>query len=129
MKFGYTILYVPDVAAALEFYEKAFGMTRAFLHESGSFGQLATGDTALAFCADSLLESDFPFEYRKNAVSEKPAGFEVCLLTDDVPAAFQKATAAGATAMMEPVQKPWGQTVAYVRDLNGVLVEIATPMG
>jgi hypothetical protein len=25
--------------------------------------------------------------------------------------------------------KPWGQTVAYLRDINGVLVELATPMG
>lgn len=24
---------------------------------------------------------------------------------------------------------PWGQTVAYVRDLDGVLVEIASEMG
>jgi hypothetical protein len=26
----------------------------------------------------------------------------------------------------EPVTKPWGQTLAYVRDLNGVLVELAS---
>jgi lactoylglutathione lyase len=24
---------------------------------------------------------------------------------------------------------PWGQTVAYVRDNNGFLVELCTPMG
>ena len=24
---------------------------------------------------------------------------------------------------------PWGQMMAYVRDLDGVLVEIASPMG
>jgi len=25
--------------------------------------------------------------------------------------------------------KPWGQTVSYLRDLNGCLVEIASPVG
>ncbi|MCA1731280.1 MAG: VOC family protein, partial [Actinobacteria bacterium] len=31
---------------------------------------------------------------------------------------------AGATGVAEPKIKPWEQTVAYVRDPNGVLVEI-----
>ncbi len=39
----YTILYVENVAAALDFYEKAFGLERLFLHESGDYGELATG--------------------------------------------------------------------------------------
>jgi hypothetical protein len=28
-----------------------------------------------------------------------------------------------------PTVKPWGQTVSYVRDLDGFLVEICSPMG
>ena len=48
MKFGYTILYVPDVAASLTFFEKAFGFACRFLHESGAYGELETGATALA---------------------------------------------------------------------------------
>jgi hypothetical protein len=31
--------------------------------------------------------------------------------------------------VVEPVSKPWGQTVAYVRDLDGFLVELCTAMG
>jgi uncharacterized glyoxalase superfamily protein PhnB len=40
-----------------------------------------------------------------------------------------RAVAAGAALVTPPAQKPWGQTVAHVRDLNGVLIEICTPMG
>ncbi len=40
-------------------------------------------------------------------------------------AAFEAAVNAGATKIAGPKVKPWGQTVAYVRDLDGVLVEIA----
>lgn len=35
MKFAHTILYVPDVVRAIEFYERAFGFQRRFVHESG----------------------------------------------------------------------------------------------
>ena len=35
IKFGYTITYVADVKAALDFFKCAFGITRRFLHESG----------------------------------------------------------------------------------------------
>jgi len=53
----------------------------------------------------------------------------VAFACDDVAAAFEHAVAAGATAVAEPTQKPWGQTVAYVRDGDGVIVELCTPVG
>ncbi len=40
MTFAYTILYVPDVVRAIEFYERAFGFQRGFVHESGEYGEL-----------------------------------------------------------------------------------------
>jgi catechol 2,3-dioxygenase-like lactoylglutathione lyase family enzyme len=55
MQFGYTILYVEDVRQTLAFYEQAFGLKIAFLHESGDFGQLDTGATALAFSSRRLM--------------------------------------------------------------------------
>ena len=48
MQLAYTILYVENVAASLAFYSAAFGLERKFLHESGDFGELATGTTTLA---------------------------------------------------------------------------------
>ena len=47
MQLGYTILYVPNVPATLKFYEAAFGLTTRFLHESGNYGELETGSTAV----------------------------------------------------------------------------------
>ncbi len=43
-------------------------------------------------------------------------------------AAFEAAVNAGATKIAGPKVKLWGQTVAYVRDPDGVLVEIAGEM-
>ena len=36
MRFGYAIIYVPDVEKAVDFYERAFGIHRAFVHEAGN---------------------------------------------------------------------------------------------
>ena len=38
VRFGYTILYVPDVRSTIAFYEAAFGLTPRFLHESNLYG-------------------------------------------------------------------------------------------
>ena len=51
---------------------------------------------------------------------------EGSFVTDDVASAYKKALAAGAAKVTPPKEKPWGQTVAYVRDLNGFLVELCT---
>lgn len=125
MKLRYTILYVPDVPAALEFYEKAFGLERDFLHESGTYGQLRTGETRLAFSAHSLMES-----LGKRPGRPDPAApvFEIAFETDDVAAALARAEAAGAGVMQAPRTEDWGQTTAYVTDLNGYLVEICSPV-
>jgi hypothetical protein len=37
MKFGYTIFYVKSVVETVEFYERAFGLQRKFIHESEQY--------------------------------------------------------------------------------------------
>lgn len=129
MQLGYVIVYVGDVAQALNFYESAFGMTRALLHESGQFGQLNTGTTALAFTSHELGATAVPERYTPLDPASPPVGMEITLLTEEVDAAYERAVAAGATPMSEPHDEPWGQRVAYVRDPFGTLVGIATPVG
>jgi lactoylglutathione lyase len=128
MRFGYTIVYVSDVAASLDFFERAFGLSRRFLHESGGYGELETGATALAFAQHEVARSNLGRDYLAAGASSSPLGIEVGLVTDDVPAACDRAVKAGAEVLSEPVQKPWGQTVAYVRCPDGTLVELCTPM-
>ena len=126
MQFGYTILYVPDVPATLRFYEAAFGLKTRFLHEGGDYGELETGSTALAFSAHSLMQ-----QLGKNpqSASAQAPSFEIALCTPDVAQALDRAVAAGAK-LMRPVEvMPWGQTIAYVADINGFLVELCTPVG
>jgi lactoylglutathione lyase len=127
VRFGYTILYVGDVTASLDFYERALGQRRRFLHESGQYAELDTGDTALALAAHQLAAANVPGVYGPSEQrSERPA-FEVCFVTRNVQAAFDRAVEEGAESVSPPQTKPWGQDVAYVRDPDGNLVEIASP--
>ena len=126
MRFGYTILYVRDVGASLDLYERAFAQERRFVHESGDYAELDTGATTLALASHSLARSNLPDVFG-GVEGEAPPAFEVCFVTEDVPGAFERAVREGAEPVTEPQTKPWGQDVAYVRDADGNLIELASP--
>lgn len=129
MKFGYTIIYVADVRATLAFFEQAFGLETKFLHESGDYGELQTGETTLSFASHALAQLSLPNQYEAIDQMPKPASFEIGLTTQEVPKAVEKAIQAGASLLMEPTEKPWGQVVAYVKTPGNLLVELCTPLG
>lgn len=127
MKFGYTLLYVKDVPRSVAFYEDAFGIGRRFVHEAGMYAEMDTGGTTLAFVANGLAKSNLPCGFQENDPSRPPGGFEIAFITHEVQAAYDRALAAGAAAISPPAAKPWGQIVAFVRDKDGITVELCTP--
>jgi len=126
MQFAYTILYVDNVARSLAFYRDAFGLAVRFAHPAGDYGELDTGGTTLALSSRQLMAQLGKNPQRPRA--DAPCS-EIAFSTDDVPAAIERALAAGAQAVQAAEQMPWGQTVGYVADPDGFLVEICTPMG
>ena len=124
MQLRYIILYVPDVGAAMDFYARAFGLELRFLHDGGDYGEMATGETRLAFSSIALMQS-----LGKQVAHEAPKrpSFELAFATDDVPAALERALSAGAALVQGATDMPWGQTISYVRAPEGTLVEICTP--
>lgn len=128
MRFGYTIVYVPDVPASLKFFNDAFGLPTRFLHESNTYGELETGATALAFAASEMGDAFFPNGHISAHESSRPIGIAVALITEDVVSAHARALSAGARELAKPDAKPWGQTVSYVWCPDGTLVELCTPI-
>jgi lactoylglutathione lyase len=129
MKFGYTIVYVADVQTSINFFCQAFGFSCRFVDESGTYGELETGETTMAFAAHSLGADNFPAGYVKADQSSTPLGVEVGFVTPDVACAHDRAITAGAQELSPPTQKPWGQVVSYVRCPDGTLVELCSPIG
>lgn len=121
---GWVLLYVDDVAISTRFYTEALGLRVRFADDSGSYTELDTGPTALALCARSLASASAGLDLDH---SGGPTG-NVTLVVDDVPGAWQRALAGGAEAVLAPTRKPWGQTSSYVRDADGHLIEIASPV-
>ena len=131
VQLGYTIFTVADVEATLNFFTEAFGLDRKFITLESDYGELATGETTLAFVADELAHSnlDEAGGYTELDGDEPPVAASITLVTDDVAEVAVRAVELGAVNYVAPTEKPWGQTVAYVRDpLNGILIEIATPV-
>ena len=128
MKYAYTILYVKDVAKTIEFYEKAFGFNRKFLTPEKDYGELISGETTISFASFELGNSNLKSGFEKISNSKKPFGVELAFTTENIEKDFKNAIACGATEFEPLTEKPWGQKVGYLRDNNGFLIEICSPM-
>jgi lactoylglutathione lyase len=128
--FGYTILWVKDVDRAADFYEKAFQFPVKRRQDMGAFKwlEMNTGATTLAFAGEAEIKMMFPDGYAGNDAAKSPVAAQVSFVTADVQTAFDNAVAAGAVSIKSPAKMPWGQTWAQLRDPNGILISIASPL-
>lgn len=126
MKLDGVMIWVQDVPATVAFYQRAFGLSVQMVAEHGRFAMMDTGATVLQFASeDAAVETGV--SVRPNRPDEPAAASQLAFVAEDVHAAYAAAVAAGAVAEVEPVLKPWGQTLGYLRDLNGCLVELSSP--
>ena len=125
---GWVIVYVDDPVAVSAFYADTFGLHPEFSSPDGSYAQLSTGQTKLAFASYDLGAQNFPGGVRRPGADEPPANVEITLVSEHVDDAYGTALAAGCQALAAPEDKPHGQRVAFVRDPFGTLVELGTPL-
>jgi uncharacterized glyoxalase superfamily protein PhnB len=128
MKYAYTIFYVDDVAKTISFYENAFGFQKKFITPEGDYAELISGETTIAFASTILGNSNFKKGFEKATLDKKPYGVEMAFTTETIEADFEKALASGAIEYEPITEKPWGQKVGYLRDINGFLIEVCTPI-
>jgi len=128
MKYGYTIIYVENVEETIVFYEQAFGFQRKFVTPENDYGELISGETTIAFAAIGLGHTNFKNGFTKTDGTKKPFGVEIAFVTDTIESDFKRALDMGASEFEPLRQKPWGQKVGYLRDNNGFLIEICTPI-
>lgn len=128
MKLGYMLFYVSDVEQTLEFYESAFGIERKFCQVDGDkgYGELATGATTLGFISYAQAKSTGMIFLEPQTTGPAQA-VEIGFITNDVAQAYKLAIERGAIAVAPPEEKPWGQTVSYVRDIKKMKRGKASP--
>ena len=126
---GYTIFYVDDVAATVDFFTAAFDLPKRFVTPDNDYGEVDTGQTVLGFASTDLASSNLESAGGFAPIDPKrPAAMSITLVTDDVGGVLHRAIEAGAQPYVDPIDKPWGQTVAYALGPSNILVEIATPV-
>jgi lactoylglutathione lyase len=124
-RLGYVILWVEDLERALRFYTETIGFAQKARH--GDYVELETGTTTLALVARSFVRDGLHLELFPAGRESSEIG--IVVPRQEVPPAFARAVAAGANSVQPPHEQPWGQIVSYVRDPDGHLVEICSPVG
>lgn len=120
------MFFVEDVPTTLRFYEQAFGAACDHVHDDGSYAELRIGSLTIGVVEADFAERHFPGDFRRQQPSDLPAAFEIYIEVDDLDKAIARATGAGATQLGEPMERPWGQRNSFVRDPNGVVIELAS---
>ena len=130
MDLSHAVVYVDDadVPAVVEFYERAYGLTRRFYDPTYQYAELNTGPATVAIAGHAAGALMMPGAYETPPSGSGVANTELAFITDDVPGAFNRAIAAGAVAITAPYTVPWGQTVAYVRSVEGTIIGFCTPL-
>lgn len=132
MKLRFVIIYVEDVKDILHFYKDAFGLEIKLEYEDNGvllYGEMKTEGATLGFASHEMGQMNLNGKYQKTSIKQEPFGQEIVFVSDDVTGSYSKAIRAGAVSISKPIEKPWGQIVAYVRAKEGTLIEICSPMG
>jgi lactoylglutathione lyase len=121
---------VPDVQASVEFYGRAFGLILYYMHPSGGYAELDSGAAVLAFLSEAFIDKvdllgGVPIAL--NRPDAPAASAHVALWSSDIEGDWRRAIDAGAVIVKELEAKPWGQISGYVRDQDGIIVELCTP--
>jgi len=122
MKFTYTGIRVRDLRRAIEFYTKTMGMKevrRGRMRAGGIFVQLKSKDS------QQVLELNY-YPPENKFYEEYVEGSELDHLAfwcKDVKRSYEKVLAGGATSSIEPWDED-GYTLAFVKDLDGIWIEL-----
>jgi lactoylglutathione lyase len=112
----FPIISTRDLDRALGFYRHLLGATVSY--------EFPGPDGKPAYVGLELGGAHLGIGRDPDAPSESSARFSLWAYADDCDAAVERLRAAGVEIVEEPVDQPWGERVARVRDPDGNLVLI-----
>lgn len=117
----YVILVVEDLDRALAFWRDLMGLPLA--HRAAGYAQFETGATRIALITREGMSD--ALGHQASHPGRNTISFEIGFKVDDVDRAWRELVDGGAEAAVAPVDRPWGQRTAYVRDPDGHWIELA----
>ncbi|MGI8614810.1 MAG: VOC family protein [Nocardioidaceae bacterium] len=103
-------IQVDDVSAAVALLRDAYGWT--VTSDDPNFGELTTGELRIMLSREALV----PWGSADGVILHD--------YVDDVPAAVEKAVAAGAELLLGPLTTDWGTRAAYLRGPGNLVVDL-----
>lgn len=118
------MLSAEDFAASRRFYGDLLGGVEAyrFPEDEPVFVSLTFGESEIGI--GGLGGNPIHGQPQRPATGHR---IELCLYVDDVDATVAAARAADVPIVVEPVDQPWGERIAYISDPDGNLVMLCTP--
>jgi PhnB protein len=111
-------LTVPDAAAAIDFYRTALGARELYRNQDPETGRVYHCELMVAGARLTLHDEIAEFGLlAPSTIGGTPVGLNVYV--DDVDAAFERAIAAGGTALSEPADYFWGMRSGALLDPFG----------
>jgi PhnB protein len=108
---------VKNAAEAIDFYKTAFGAVERYRLVDPGSGKI--GHSELTINGALLMVSDEYPEYNKTPETLGGVSAKFLIMCDDVDAAFDRAIAAGAVAVLPPTNQFYGHRDGRVRDPFG----------
>ncbi|MGG2065379.1 MULTISPECIES: VOC family protein [unclassified Bacillus (in: firmicutes)] len=124
LQMKYIILYAQQYEECIRFYRDILQLP--IKGEHGTYVEFDTGSTILAINSRNDVQELTGLSIPKT-LSESST-FEIGFVVDDVTETIHNFKKQGVTVLVEPVTKPWGQTVSYVSDPDGNYIEICSSL-
>ncbi len=112
-------LLVEDLSKSREFYETKLGL-RVNSEDIG-FVDYKLGESPLALFEKKFADAMFQKKFMRPS-----GGVVIALQVDDVGKACERLKEKGVAIFEGPKQTSWGQTVAYLHDPDGHIIEITS---
>lgn len=119
-----TILYVPDLARAVAFYDSAFGFPKSTVAPEYVEYQLNGGACLGLMPQANTRHLVGPVLGARTPVDGSVRG-ELYLLVSDAAAAVARLAAAGAVCTSPLADRDWGDRAAYFLDPHGYVLAVA----
>lgn len=127
MRYGMTIVYVPDPEQTAIFWQRAFGFQIRTIFEDNSYSDLkprSKDDVSIGF----VNSHDFEDMYGMKFGNQKLSRTQLMFNSDNVDYDFDRAIRNGAQILLSPHKTYWSERVAYVIDPNETVVIISGQM-
>lgn len=112
-------LLVEDLAKSREFYEAKLGLK--LNSEEAGFVDYQLGESPLALFEKKSATAMFPAQFMS-----PPGGSVISLQVDDVTKTCLELQKRGVKIFEGPKNTSWGQTVAYLHDPDGYIIELTS---